>query len=83
MTPFRLLWVEVARSQYQALPTDQQQDLQELLSRLVVDPGMVAADYDRVSDQWLLDFAGGAGLVIYAVVPANRCIIVLRLVTFG
>lgn len=83
MTPFRLLWVEVARSQYEALPPSQRHDLQEVLGRLVVAPDMVAADYDRASDQWLLDFAGGAGLVSYAVVPAHGCIIVLRLVTFG
>lgn len=83
MRPHRVIWLEIARDQYARLSRRDQGALNQLLGRLAADPHSVTADYDSASDQWLADFADGTGLMSYALVPANRCIVVLRLLTFS
>lgn len=72
MRPFRIIWLELARSQYEELSSVERADVDRLLNRLVVEPATVAAGYDGASDQWVADFADGAGLISYAMVPDRR-----------
>lgn len=82
MTPQRIIWLEIARNQYDNLSEPGHAALDLLLLRLAADPNSVAADYDSMSDQWIAPFADGTGLLTFATVPAKGCIIVLRILTF-
>jgi hypothetical protein len=36
--------------------------------------------YDPDTDQWITSYGGGTGLIVYAIAPAQRRVLILRLV---
>ena len=79
MSPYRLLWLEIAERQYLDLPNDARGMADERLMQLERDPlALPDAVYDSSSDQW--SALAGGGLVLYAVVAEPPTVIVLRLV---
>jgi hypothetical protein len=79
MPPFRARWLEVARAQYDALPADRQQLVDARLAELLDHPEGSAEAYDQASDQWITTYGDGAGLILYAVEPTYRHVLVLRI----
>ena len=81
-SPHRLLWLEIAEGQYLDLPDDTRALVDELLAQLESEPtGLPDAIYDSASDQWSAPI-GEHGLMLYAVVPEQATVIVLRLIAF-
>lgn len=76
---FRLIWLEVARDQYAALPELRQQQVGDRLEQLLERPELPLSAYDPGSDQWITTFGGGAGLIVCAIVRDRQALIVLRL----
>lgn len=76
----RSVWLEIALEQYSNLPADVQALIDARISALLDNPTPADAGYDAGSDQWTTTFGNGAGLVLYAVVPEQERVIILRLV---
>ena len=78
MPRYRLVWLEIAEAQYQALNPEARAVVDQRLAELVHDPtNAKQAIYERRSDQWSVPVAGGECLV-YAVVAAPPTLIVER-----
>ena len=79
MPPFRARWLEIARAQYNPLPPDQQQLVDARIAELLNDRDGPAEAYDPASDQWVTIYGNGAGLILYAIEPTHRHVLVLRI----
>jgi hypothetical protein len=75
---FSARWLEVAREQYDALPSEIQQQVDERIGQLRDQPEGDRQSYDQPSDQWTTTYGSGAGLILYAV--AGQRVLILRLV---
>lgn len=80
MQRFSARWVQVAREQYDGLPGDIQQRVDERIEQLLERPEGPRQAYDAPSDQWTTTYGSGAGLILYAVVREHRRVLILRLV---
>jgi hypothetical protein len=80
MARYRLVWLEIADRQYDELPADLRDVVDQRLARLVDDP---TADRDAVynarSDQWSVPLAD-EGFLFFAVVRNPPTLIILRLI---
>lgn len=79
MPPFRARWLEIARAQYDALPTDRQQLVDARITELLEHPDGPAEAYDPATDQWVTTYGDGAGLLLYAIELTYRHVLVLRI----
>lgn len=79
MPRYSAVWLEIARTQYEAFSPAMQMQIDAKIDLLLNDPERYG-DYDKKTDQWTTDFGKGTGLIVYAVVTQNVKIIVLRLV---
>lgn len=78
MTRYRLVWLEIAEAQYNALAPEARMVVDQRLAALAQDPISVrGAIYDRRSDQWSVPVAG-AECLVYAVVADPATVIVER-----
>ncbi len=80
MPGFTALWLEVAVEQYTALPLAAQRQVDARVEELLDRPEGPRGSYDPRSDSWTTTYGGGAGLILYAVVPERRRVLILRLV---
>lgn len=76
----RSVWLEIALEQYSNLPTDVQALIDARIDALLDNPTPSDAGYDADTDQWTTTFGSGVGLILYAVVPTQDSVIILRLV---
>ena len=76
----RSVWLEIALEQYSNLPADVQALIDARIDALLDNPSPADAGYDASADQWTTIFGSGVGLVLYAVVPTQERVIILRLV---
>lgn len=77
---FSARWLEIALAQYDALPLETQRQVDARIEQLLERPEGPREAYDARSDQWTTVYGGGAGLVLYAVVPEHRRVLIPRLV---
>lgn len=77
---YRLVWLEIAREQYDAMPGLEQQQVRARLEQLVERPELPSTAYEPTSDQWITTYGGGAGLIVCAIVRGQHAVVVLRLV---
>lgn len=80
MADYTVTWAEIAFEQYWALRDDGQQQVNERWVDLRRRPGQRPASYDQGTDHWTVEYGDGAGLLVYAVVPQRRRVIILRLI---
>lgn len=80
MPGFTARWLEIAIDQYLALPEPARQQVDDRLVQLLEQPQGPPEAYDQRSDQWTTTYGDGAGLILYAVVPAHMRVLILRLV---
>lgn len=81
MPRYGLVWVEIAREQYVALPREAREQVDARLEQLLENPRRPSGSaYDVATDQWTTTYGAGAGLIVYAVVHERQRLIVLRLV---
>ncbi len=76
----RSVWLEIALEQYSNLPADVQTRIDARIDELLDNPSPADAGYDADTDQWTTTFGSGVGLILYAVVPHQERVIILRLV---
>jgi hypothetical protein len=77
---YRLVWLEIAERQYIDLPSTARDLVDQLLTRLSVEPTAEAdATYNTYSDQWSVPFASH-GFLFYAVVQEHATVIILRVI---
>lgn len=50
------------------------------VAELLVDPYGSEDAYDPASDQWITSYGDATGLIVYAIVPAQHRVLILRLV---
>jgi len=74
----RLLWLDVATQQYDSLPADVRDLVDERLETLLADPTPPESVYGERFDQHSVAI-GAHGLLLYAVVAEPPNLIVLRL----
>lgn len=75
---YRLVWLEIAETQYQALAPEARAEMDRRFTELLHDPINVRdAIYERGSDQWSIPLAGRKCLV-YAVVADPATLTVER-----
>lgn len=80
MPRYGLVWLEIAREQYSALPPESRDQVDAQIEQLRENPRRQStAAYDQDTDQWTTTYGGGAGLIVYAVVHERQRLIVLRL----
>lgn len=80
MSAYGQIWLEIARQQYDYLPTDMRQVVDRTIEQLLNDPtGNPHAVYNAPSDQWSVPL-GDYGFLFYAVVRDPARVIILRLV---
>ncbi|GAA4385936.1 hypothetical protein [Tsukamurella soli] len=79
MALYSPIWLEIAREQYAALPSDMRRSFDATFSTILDDP-KGGGRYDKRADQWTAVFAGGRGLLTYAVNDQYVKVIVLRIV---
>jgi hypothetical protein len=80
MPRYGAVWLEIAREQYAALPSDAREQVDARIEQLLENPQQPRSGYDDATDQRTTTYGGGAGLILYTVVPAHQRLIVLRLV---
>jgi len=73
-------WLQLAIDQYFELPDEQRHQVDRRIEELLVDPQGPAQSYDQPSDQWTTTYGDGAGLIVYAVVPEYRRVLILRII---
>ena len=71
-------WLQLAIDQYFELPEDRRRQVDDRIADLLVAPEGPAGSYDRLSDQWTTTYGGGAGLIVYAIVPDYGRVLILR-----
>ncbi len=80
MPRYRLVWLEIAEAQYQALSPEARMVVDQRLAGLLDNPSSAKdAIYERRADQWSIPLPGRACLV-YAVVTEPATLIVERVV---
>lgn len=80
MPRYGLVWVEIAREQYAAMPREGREQVDIRLEQLLESPRQLPSSaYDDATDQWTTTYGAGAGLLVYAVVHERERLIVLRL----
>lgn len=80
MPHFSARWLEIAREQYDALPAEARQQVDDHIEQLLERPEGPPQAYDLSSDQWTTTYGGGAGLILYAIVQEHQRVLILRLV---
>ncbi len=80
MPRYGAVWLEIAREQYASLPADIQALIDARVAELLEDPRQPRSAYDQLTDQWTTTYSGGAGLILFAMVPERQRVIILRLV---
>lgn len=80
MPRYGLVWLEIAREQYDSLPTEFRELVDVRIEQLLENPRRPAGGYDERTDQWTTVYGDGAGLIVHAVVHDRQRIIILRLV---
>jgi hypothetical protein len=81
MARYSVVWLEVAREQYDGLPGEARDHVDTRLDQLAEDPRQVPRSaYDHLTDQWTTVYGDGAGLILFALVHQPPRVIVLRLV---
>lgn len=81
MPRYGLVWVEIAREQYAALPPELREQVDARIEQLLENPRQQPASaYDKATDQWTTTYGVGEGLIVYAVVHDRQRLIILRLV---
>jgi hypothetical protein len=79
-TGIGLVWLEIAERQYNDVPSTARDLVDQLLTRLSVEPTAEAdATYNTHSDQWSVPFASH-GFLFYAVVQEHATVIILRVI---
>ena len=80
MPRYGLIWLEIARADYDSLPKHTREQINTRIEQLLENPRRRGDSYDQATDQWTTTYGGGAGLIVYAVVHARQRVIILRLV---
>ena len=74
-------WLEIPDAYYNDSPPEVQQQIRERITELMMNPYPPDADYDASHDSFTATFGGGTGIITYAVVEQNKCILILRLLS--
>lgn len=80
MDRYTARWTQIPLEQYDALPPEARRQVDERIQELLAQPQGPPGSYDPPSDQWTTTYGDGAGLILYAVVPTHRRVLILRLV---
>jgi mRNA-degrading endonuclease RelE of RelBE toxin-antitoxin system len=81
MPRYRPVWLEIAREQYTSLPAEAREQIDTRVEQLLENPRQQSrCAYDERTDQWIITYGDGAGLIVYAVVHDRQRVIILRLV---
>jgi hypothetical protein len=80
MAAFTARWLQIADEYYAVLPADLQRQIDARVAELLEDPYGSKDAYDPATDQWITSYGGGTGLIVYAIAPAQRRVLILRLV---
>jgi hypothetical protein len=81
MPRYGLVWLEIAREQYTALPLESRDQVDTRIEQLLENPRQQRGSaYDHATDQWTTTYGAGAGLIVYTVVHERQRLIILRLV---
>lgn len=80
MARYGAVWLEIARRQYDSLPTEIQQQIDDRLEELLENPHLPKDAYDARTDQWIAGYGDGLGLILFTVVNEHQRVIVLRIV---
>ncbi len=80
MARYGLIWLEIARVDYNSLPEPTRGQINARIEQLLENPHQPRDSYDQATDQWTTTYGGGAGLIVYAMVHARQRVIILRLV---
>lgn len=75
---YGVVWLELAREQYDALPLAARTHVDARLVDLAEQP--YGPGYDERTDQWTTTYGDGLGVILYAVVRRPPRVIVLRVV---
>ncbi len=78
--PFTARWLEIAREHDNDLPEDHQRQIDARVTELCNRPLGPAGGYHPRRDQWTIAYGDGAGLIVYAIAPAQRRVLILRIV---
>lgn len=73
-------WLQLAIDQYFELPDEQRHQVDQRIEELLVAPEGPSRSYDQPSDQWTTTYGDGTGLIVYAVVPEYRRVLILRII---
>lgn len=79
MAGFTARWLEIADEYYADLPADTQTLVDARVAELLDNPYGPDDAYDPASDQWITSYGDGVGLIVYAIVPEQRRVLILRL----
>lgn len=80
LADFLITWAEIPFAQYWALPETVRDQIDVRTRGLRLDPTSPPAVYSSETDLWTLDYAEGAGLIVYAAVLYRQRVIILRLI---
>ena len=76
-------WLEIPDAYYRDSPAHVQRQIRERVTALKADPYPPDADYDVSRDSWTATFGDGSGIITYSVVEANKCVLILRLLSLS
>ena len=74
-------WLEIPVAYYANCSVETQQQIGNRITELRQNPYPSDADYDAAYDNWTTTFGNGSGIITYAVVEQDRCILILRLLS--
>lgn len=80
MAAFTVRWLQIADEYYADLPAELRRQIDARIAGLLEDPYGPPDAYDPVSDQWITSYGDGTGLIVYAIAPVQRRVLILRLV---
>src|SRR5215210_2629774 len=80
LAEYTVTWADIAFEQYWTLPETARLQVDQRVRELRADPVGQPVTYDAGSDLWTVDWGPGAGLLVYAAVPARQRVIILRLI---